>query len=850
MPVATNLSHQSSELRKEAAQLLEQCRDAARNGRRLVKFSSLGGDPEESFEQAFASLGFSYIKDKAPRLLDYLMGFQLVDRNEDNTKAIGVFGFQLGKQWIYAPIFFLNGDIKGHELLYLKGQDLFIPMKENWVNYLLAKRPHLLGEQTSETSRNLGVLQPDIRKFSQPPTYGKYSSYQPKWYRDFLPTLGKMATESLSDRYVDLSERLTLPELCSSSITFARMAKTACDQYPEINRLCRQFYGNGWLKQALTTLKDKATKKLVETESDHSILADTSTDAEREQKQDEKEEVYNKDASFVLTGQRETRKRAAGPPVEIRMYDDITITCNDGNLSESERERLFRDGYLVKDYRKGDEVSKVYSTQRKVELTNPDASGIYDILTKPGELKELLVVNEPQTAKGKCDFATVVRTDGQKNWLNAHRATLWALPQRRGNSEQREWFDGAEDVGKESLNNNDLYMVLSMSKSGNIEGSTPFRVMEDLGDGRYRVMWLDHSDKGRPVYLRAPNHSGVDRFGGQYYDTTAGNWALDRELRGDGDLLFLTDREGTSFKSMHGTLYAPSSSCKVIRISDTEDEGDFCCYTAHSSKTPAIEPGNWGDLQMQIIQKTASMKVYSDGDNVSINAGPMSTKKAALFELIKSYGLREKQAKHVLREAEAACRRGSPATYHVKFAQGYPALLGQGPTAPTIPPQEYGYDGSYGNYQTTYPQEDFEPVSGMDAALTDPSVYDPSPEAMADPMSMQTAQRAGQTGQKEVFDTAMINSLLRAVRQDSMVDRYTGDLMKALDRLGRILFMFYWHNDDFVSRYGKADAPELEDTLRNTFENLGDLLLFLREKSVEPLLGGVVGEPDIQDAAM
>jgi transitional endoplasmic reticulum ATPase len=41
-----------------------------------------------------------------------MAGFQLVDRNEDNTKAVGVFGFQLGKQWVYAPVFFLNGDLK------------------------------------------------------------------------------------------------------------------------------------------------------------------------------------------------------------------------------------------------------------------------------------------------------------------------------------------------------------------------------------------------------------------------------------------------------------------------------------------------------------------------------------------------------------------------------------------------------------------------------------------------------------------------------------------------------------------------------------------------------------------
>ena len=84
------------------------------------------------------------------------------------------------------------------------------------------------------------------------------------------------------------------------------------------------------------------------------------------------------------------------------------------------------------------------------------------------------------------------------------------------------------------------------------------------------------------------------------------------------------------------------------------------------------------------------------------------------------------------------------------------------------------------------------------------------------------------------FDTAMIGSMLKAVRQDSMVDRYLGDLMKGMDRVGRILFMFYFHQDDFGDRYGKAEMPELEDSLRNTFEAMGDLVLFLKQKSVDP----------------
>ncbi len=62
----------------------------------MQKNANLGGSGGETeFEQAFSSLAYSYLRDKAPRLLDNMVGFQLVERNEDNTKAVGVFGINI-----------------------------------------------------------------------------------------------------------------------------------------------------------------------------------------------------------------------------------------------------------------------------------------------------------------------------------------------------------------------------------------------------------------------------------------------------------------------------------------------------------------------------------------------------------------------------------------------------------------------------------------------------------------------------------------------------------------------------------------------------------------------------------
>ena len=181
----------------------------------LHKQAGIGGDPERSFEQSFASLAYAYIQDKAPGLLDYMVGFQLIDRNDDNTKAIGIFGFKVGDEWVYAPIFFLNGDMKGHELLYLKSKDSFVPMKENWVNYIVSKRPQILGGGESESLEDLGVLSPDLRSLSDVPTSGnKTAEFVPPQLRDWaksaMPYVAQWATKSpfSYEKFAELDEKL------------------------------------------------------------------------------------------------------------------------------------------------------------------------------------------------------------------------------------------------------------------------------------------------------------------------------------------------------------------------------------------------------------------------------------------------------------------------------------------------------------------------------------------------------------------------------------------------------------------------------------------------------------------
>jgi hypothetical protein len=95
-------------------------------------------DPE--IEKAFLDQAYGQISNKARPLMQapFRLGFEIVHKNDDNTRMVGVFAFRIpGSGLLYAPVFFINGEIKGTDLLYQHGTKTFIPLTEEWVRYLL-----------------------------------------------------------------------------------------------------------------------------------------------------------------------------------------------------------------------------------------------------------------------------------------------------------------------------------------------------------------------------------------------------------------------------------------------------------------------------------------------------------------------------------------------------------------------------------------------------------------------------------------------------------------------------------------------------------------------------------------
>ena len=822
----------------------------------IHKAASLGGSGGETeFEQAFSSLAYAYLRDKAPRLLDFMVGFQLVDRNEDNTKAMGIFGFQIEKQWLYAPVFFLNGDLKGHELLYMKNNDSFVPMKENWINYIMSRKPHVLGESSASKLRELGGVYPDIRSLSIPPSIGggKRASDN-SWVQGALPMIAAFKVKAASSLYRGAGTRklnqaavvadpfgaalakqasiLDFNHVIPQSAVLLKAAHDIAERYPTIKQAMQKFYGvhcfSRWANEIRNTIEKSAS----------SILP-----------------VSIAPAKPYMPGNLLIPTARPSAPIDhvkegkLRLYvSEVVIENNMPELDDAERERLLNDTMLIKDHRKGEQVSRVYNTQVDAALVNPTETALYRVLERPGEFSKMLVVNHGSSNRGREPFATLVRLEGNegggKAWLNSHATNIFT-DQISELEEWNDWFEGLP--GSDNLQEGAEYIGVDANGSGTV----PFHVQSSYGENRYRVDFRTqvNFDEGRPSTM--PRLQKVtDPFTMDGYSTPSPY----------GAMLYINKegKQGTKLRAIAGELRIPES-FKFIKLSEPQKPRDGelmpCCNYNSRSDMPPIQLGKIDDIQLLFYQKTASLQVFNNGSDVYINSAlghDRVSRRDATWNLVSVHGLRKQAAETILDHAE---RKGS-ATYRIAYAPGYGtekqsapnrSTLDGGPEAPIY--QDFAEERGVEQYgprtaaPTQYSSEGNYRIQGMSAEQTDPATYDPWQQYEAGDFqkSVQVAQQAGAQGQKEVFDTSMISGMLKSVRQDSLVERHLSALVEALDALGRLLMNFYWHGEEFEDRYGKSDMPELEDSLRNAFESLGDITLFLKEKTIEsPYDGGDV----------
>ena len=801
---------------------------------------------EAEFEQAFASIAHTVLKNKAPGLLDYEVGFQILERDEDDGRAVGIFGFQVGPQWLYAPVFFLNGQLKGTELLWVKDRDMFVPMKENWINRLASNRPVVLGKEVSRNSSSLGLIAPDLQMYTRPPTkYG--STTLPGW---LAPAVEAFAYHATRDPRKDIQQVDLSSFLKSAGVNTVQYLINTCQQYPKYAQAFEKFHP-GLLREVIDHYKEQV-RPLGILEKDADVLspiAVSKPDAPKDQLAAVKKKYKPKAApgfpSVLKTGGILDDEAPDAAAADLKTPGAVTMITRDdmelhSDLTDSEREQLKDEGVVFRDHRP--ESSVAYRVETTQHLCTPSKTGVYKALVKDGTFAKCLVVTAPYSSTERAKFAVVVGlTDSTpRSWILTPTSEITVKDQEDMPDAYDEWLKGLPDAHTTELREDGHYMLVG--PDGN--GSLPFCV-EDGGstDGDMRCYradferrtdyWRNHDPRGRTDRLTA----GADSRSPYAFKGWRAN-----------DRVCITGKVGGAMRATGNSLYVPSG-FKVLTLQEPADEkekGDKGILHAEphlpsqESLPPPIVLGSVRDLTQAISEKFAALRVGTDGTEMLIN-GYRCDKQQALARLIGVIGLREKAARQIISEAKTY----ESQTYRVKHAapDDYP-LQRSAPGAASFPDQPLTSDYmGMGSSNVELPlnanvSNQLQSEGKRTGPLQDLVTAETQSQAGGSPMQM--AMMGAQTGQKEVFDTATLSALLKQTRDDSMIDRHLPHIMDTMSRYGTMLFSFYWNYDRWVDRFGKSDAPVIEDSLRNLFVDTGDAILALEDQSMD-MPGSVPG---------
>ena len=771
---------------------------------------------EQTFERSMAEMSLAALKSKAPALVDYVMGFQLVEKNDDDTRAFGFFAFKIGKQWVYGPVFFLTGEVKGLEMMYVKEQNIFMPMEEGWVNYLIKRKPHVLGgPQNQRNQGRLGISQPDLRLLVRPPQATKLGS--DRWLVDEIANCiaaGTKVADSMAPiveamtaiKTAELPERMQLPRvLAANGLTKGFLEQ--CKQQPKLAASVLRFYG----------MKDFAEAE-------------------------EKVAAFRKQAAALSVAAEDEPK-----PVLIMDRDDAVGDLGRAKwLTEDEKKQIMRGNVVTRDGRPEEETRKVYRFESTYGLENPQEGGLYDMLTPDGGMAKVLILKPRMIGHGAAGAIRMVvdpvtntfRASNSSGIFTGHkymRDEFEAYLEEHGSAVTDDAFALQDDLqdGWDSQ-----YVVVGP----NGEAIIPFRVQQKF-----------QSVDGQTTMMVHPSDMEIatnDQVGHERREET-NFMPFEGLLHDEHGIIDIDDRGEQNYRSSPGSSYQLRDRFRIILtdkpIKRPVAKGStlllprgagFKVFRLKQSAGGEIDPGTTADLFMRIEKSAEQLKVYNDGIHLDITydggTSRARSEKQALNILCNDLGVSVKEAQNIYKEAKAQQTSRTARYWVARLTQKQAAEKLAGPFDIAMVNRSMRQDPMIdANIEESFGDITTQPADYR--SKTDPGVYkhvkDENNYHAVYQRDIDMINQAAESGQKDVFDSAALGALINVNDINQELDTYAADMVKALDKLGRTLFLMYWHQEEVQDRYGKQAVTDLQDNVRSTFQSLGDVILDMKQKS-------------------
>jgi hypothetical protein len=735
----------------------------------------MGTSPDIPYEQSLSNIAHEFLRSRVPTLMDSEIGFQLIDKSKGGEKALGAFGFQTGDRSLIIPIVYSDGEVKGHEIIYVVDQNICVPSSEAWVSYLKQKQPDPMGEEVTNNRSALGIRNPPISMINRSPM--KFASVQAAkigeryaaWCHPFINWFAKLAVSTPKDQ---MDWAPSVSELLGS--------RPLSEQEAYIHML-----------QAYPAMKVAAEKLNQEFDKELEKTIDASIDKRKLPR------IFGS-----VLGEPVRKPKA----LKVLYYAEVAKAVVPYDLTDKEREKLVAKGYVVNDKRKDSQKPKVQIVnQENLNLQNPTDNSLASVLVKPGKFEPCLVMANAQWPGRNSDNTVNVVRLSDKQLTTGDRDDVFVEGDPVDTAELNKFLESlpvADETSlkKETSGASPCYVILQKGKGG-LEATCVFSMTRNLGkQGEDKIFEIDvwHSYScGKAMGDKMPRYHGR-------YDHSQ------KQLR--------ISAKAETIKAWQGELVVPADA-KVLKMTRKEkwtpDDNDLLL-------------GNMKDVTSILWNGMAKLDVrrgHSVGREFSINLDKPVTKNAAVLHLVEKYELPEDIAEAVLDQVTV----GGSQTYGVcKAANPTPWLMDDGKSeSPDLPWQ----NNTGGNWMAN-PNVDNDstmnyqlPVQGLVAGQNDPSVWDP--RNTPDVPSMGQAMQAAQQGQRDIFNT---KSILSIVNKDQSGDM--GPIIKCMDSLGRRYLAFCWQREAMNDQYGAADASDIEDSLLENFEGLGDMTIAMYERDI------------------
>lgn len=773
------------------------------------------------FAQDFSNLAFQFLQDRAPALMKYILGFEVVDRAENGTRAVGIFGFKIDGNYYYVPAFFMNSQVKGVNSILSKRTNSFVPLTEAWVNYIINRKANELGKEAPNNSQNEpSQFENPNFDFLQRPTVGPLGG--PPYS---MGTVGQKVASASDEK----------PWKFSEAWDHIRhdIEKCAGDD-PEFKKAFAGFFlsfsgvRSPLAKEASSPIQDYIEKiggptaEATFMRALHNVdTANAALEFYVGPKAFHVEKYANAGADNYMLRKRAQEISEKTPKVKI----------TSSAQNEDEAREILEDGFVIQDKREPERKSRVIETDYESNFQNPDLPGIYNVLVQGGKtVKAYILSIDPLINSNRL----LVYFPSNKQVIHAYSKEV--LTEGGAIGSLQDIYSKSSSIADCKIGN--TYVLIG--KKGtvlpgfHINNATKVKGERPVLSGHF---CYNHSEDFRAN----PNDDFENYWRGDRFHNINGSLK-------NPDISFVSSLELADFvgrpKWTGGSLTIPSD---WRALQEGEDTTIFYDSESDESKV-RYTLGTLNSLSLELRKEgAANLNIMSDGGldyYISFDGGrytqPYNYKQACIT-LVTRLGLDPKDAKHLLKKASV--ERKSKCL--VKLGQ----LVGVSTQQPREQTPEVDPYTGIPVYQSPFYDQTQMPFFGNDPSVSldnqlgeniggdiqrqsEAGASNEADEAEFDPEAAQLAQEAGRLGQKDVFDKAAIGGLAKVYDTGAVIDSYIPEFMQSLDRIGRVLFLYYWKHNDFVSRYGTDDVVEMEDVLKNVFNNLGKLTLDLKSKAV------------------